>query len=90
MEKKEQFSVWYFLIAFLAILAMQNFLFGPHAENLAYNEFKTLLKAGKIDNVALGERSITGTLKPDGLEGLLPKAKLEELKRAGGSRCRGR
>jgi cell division protease FtsH len=83
MEKKEQFSVWYFLIAFLAILAMQNFLFGPHAENLAYNEFKTLLKAGKIDNVALGERSITGTLKPDGLEGLLPKKQIEELKRAG-------
>jgi cell division protease FtsH len=83
MEKKEQFSIWYFLIAFLAIMAIQNFLFGPHAENLAYNEFKTLLKAGKIDNVALGERSITGTLKPDGLEGLLPEKQIEELKRAG-------
>ncbi len=83
MEKKEQFSLWYFLIAFLAIMAIQNFLFGPHAENLAYNEFKTLLKAGKIDNVALGERAISGTLKPDGLEGLLPKEKIEELKRAG-------
>ncbi len=83
MEKKEQFSVWYFLIAFLLILAMQNFLFAPHPENLAYNEFKALLKAGKLDNVALGERTITGTLKPEGLEGLLPKEKLEELKRAG-------
>ncbi len=83
MENKEQFSIWYFLIAFLAILAMQNFLFPPHAENLAYNEFKALLKAGKIDNVALGERSITGTLKPDGLEGLLPEKQIEELKRAG-------
>ncbi|MEW6331223.1 MAG: ATP-dependent zinc metalloprotease FtsH [Pseudomonadota bacterium] len=83
MEKKEQFSLWYFLIAFLAIMAIQNFLFPPHAENLAYNEFKALLKAGKLDNVALGERAISGTLKSDGLEGLLPREKLEELKRAG-------
>ncbi|MBI3345004.1 MAG: ATP-dependent zinc metalloprotease FtsH [Gammaproteobacteria bacterium] len=83
MEKQQQFSLWYFLIVFLAILAMQNFLFGPHAANLAYNEFKALLKAGKIENIAIGERTISGTLKPDGLEGLLPKKQIEELKRAG-------
>lgn len=83
MEKKQQpFSFWYFLIVFLAILAMQSFLFAPHAENLAYSEFKALLPASKIDNVALRERAITGTLKPDGLEELLPKEKIEELKRS--------
>jgi len=84
MEKtRQQFSLWYFLIVFLAILAMQNFLFGPHAANLAYSEFKALLQAGKIDDVALGERTISGTLKSEGLEGLLPKKQIEELKRAG-------
>ena len=84
MEKQQQqFSLWYFLIVFLAILAMQYFLFGPHAENLAYNEFKSLLRAGKVENIAIGERTISGTLKPDGLEGLLPKKQIEELKRAG-------
>ncbi len=83
MEKHQQFSLWYFLIAFLAIMAMQNFLFAPHAENLAYSEFKALLKAGKIENVSIGEGAITGTLKLKGLEGVLPKEKLEELKRAG-------
>jgi len=81
--EKQQFSVWYFLIAFLLILVMQNFLFAPHAENLAYSEFKALLEAGKIEDVSLGERAITGTLKADGLEGLLPREKIEELKRAG-------
>ena len=60
--EKQQFSVWYFLIAFLLILVMQNFLFAPHAENLAYSEFKALLKAGKLEDVTLGERAITGTL----------------------------
>ncbi len=82
MEKQQQFSLWYFLVAFLAIMAIQNFLFAPHPENLAYNEFKALLKAGKLDNIALGERAISGTLKPDGLEGLLSGEKIEELKRA--------
>ncbi len=38
MEKKQQFSLWYFLAVLAAILAMQNFLFGPHAENLAYSD----------------------------------------------------
>ncbi len=36
------------LFVFLAILAMQNFLFAPHAENLACSEFKTLLKVGLV------------------------------------------
>jgi len=83
MEKSQQFSLWYFLGAFLLILALQNFLFAPHAENLAYSDFKTLLRAGKLEGVTLGERFITGTLKPEGLEGLLPPEKLEELKRYG-------
>jgi len=83
MEKRQQVSIWYFLAAFLLILAIQNYFMAAHTENLAYSEFKALLKAGKLDDVALGERAITGTLRPDGLEQLLPKAKLEELKRAG-------
>ncbi len=83
MEKTKQFSLWYFLVVFLLILAMQNFLFSPHAANLAYSEFKALLRAGKINDVALGERTITGTLKPEGLEGLLPQKQIEELKREG-------
>ena len=82
MEKQQrQFSLWYFLIAFLVILAVQSFLFAPHTENLAYSEFKALLKAGKVESVALGERVITGTLKAEGIEGLPSKEKLDELKR---------
>ncbi|HUW36734.1 MAG TPA: ATP-dependent metallopeptidase FtsH/Yme1/Tma family protein, partial [Rhodocyclaceae bacterium] len=82
MEKQQrQFSLWYFLIAFLVILAVQSFLFAPHTENLAYSEFKALLRAGKVESVALGERVITGTLKAEGIEGLPSKEKLDELKR---------
>ncbi len=87
-QKQQQFSLWYFLVAFMLILAMQNFLFAPHPENLAYNEFKTLLKAGNLEDVAIGERTITGTLKIEGLEGLLPREKLDELKRFGDGKHR--
>ncbi len=88
MEKQQQFSLWYFLVAFLAIMAIQNFLFGPHPENLAYSDFKTLLKAGKVEDIVLTERAVSGTLRPEGLEGLLPKETVETLRKAGGDRHR--
>jgi cell division protease FtsH len=54
MEKKQQqFSIWYFLAAFLFILAVQNYVFAPHTANLAYSDFKTLLKEGKVNDLAL-------------------------------------
>lgn len=31
MEKKQQFSIWYFLIAFVPVLAMHNYVTAPHA-----------------------------------------------------------
>ncbi len=34
------------------------------------SDFKALLKAGKLENVALDERTISGTLKSEGLAGL--------------------
>jgi cell division protease FtsH len=84
MEKQQQtFSIWYFLIAFLILYAIQMFLSAPHAETLSYSDFKTLLKAGKVSNLTLGERVISGTLKQEGLEGLLPKEKIEALEKSG-------
>jgi len=82
MEKKQQqFSVWYFAIALLLIIVLQNVFFAPSAENLLYSEFKALLRADKVNDLILGERVISGTLKPEGLENLLPNAKIEEIKK---------
>ena len=58
-------------------------MMGAITENLTYNEFKGLLKAGKITEVTLTDRMITGRMKQDGLEGLLPKEKIEEIQRFG-------
>ncbi len=79
--KEQQLSLWYFLVAFLILLTIQNFLLTPHLENLSYSDFKVLLKAGKVDNLTLKQRVISGTLKKEGLEDILPKEKIEELQR---------
>jgi len=84
MEKnQQQFSIMYFIAALLIMLAIQNFLFAPHTESLSYSDFKALVKAGKVTDLTLGERAITGRLKEEGLEKFLPKEKIEELQKLG-------
>jgi cell division protease FtsH len=83
--KQRKFSIGYSIVALIALFLVQSVLFTPHAETLSYSEFKALVKKGKVSNLVLDKQTITGTLATDGLEGLLPKEKIEELKRAGGS-----
>src|SRR5262245_51783910 len=84
MEIKHRMSsIWYTLIALLVYLGIQAFLLAPRSENLSYSEFKTLLKAGKVSDLVLYKDTIQGTLSPTGLDKILPKQKVEELKRLG-------
>jgi len=82
-QNQRRFSIWYFVAAFFVLLAIENFLMGAITENLTYNEFKALLKAGKITEVTLTDKVISGRLKPEGLEGLLPQEKIKDIKRFG-------
>src|SRR3970040_169744 len=85
MEPKRQtFSIGYFVAALIALFLLQSVLFAPHAETVSYSEFKALVRKSKVSNLVLARETVSGTLSTDGLEGLLPKDKLEELKRAGG------
>jgi cell division protease FtsH len=82
--KQTKFSIGYLIATLIAILLLQWLVFAPHAENLSYSEFKTLVKKGKVGDLVLDKQVITGTLAAEGLEGLLPKEKIDELKRHGG------
>jgi cell division protease FtsH len=82
-QKQKRFSIGYFAAAILVLLAIQNFLVGVITETLTYSEFKSLLRAGKITEVTLTDRVITGRLKQEGLEGLLPKDKIAGIQRFG-------
>src|SRR5712692_832511 len=81
--KQRKFAIGYLAIVLITIFAFQFPLFGPRAANVSYSEFKALAKKGKVSNLTLDKETISGTLSPDGLETLLPKEKLEELKRLG-------
>ncbi len=85
MEPKQQkFSVGYWIATLVALLLLQSVFFAPHRENLSYSEFKALVKKGRVSNLVLDKQTITGAVGAEGLEGLLPKEKIEELKRYGG------
>jgi cell division protease FtsH len=85
MELKQQkFSIGYLVATVLALILIQSLFFAPHAETLSYSELKTLVRKGKVSDLVLDRQTISGSLASEGLEGLLPKEKIEELKRRGG------
>jgi cell division protease FtsH len=59
--KKTRFTIWYFVIAFLIILLIQNYLMTRKAEDvIPYSEFKESLRADKIKDLTLTPESING------------------------------
>lgn len=82
MDKKQQFSIWYVLLALMILLSVHNYI-GGHAENLAYSDFKALLTAGKLEAVEVSDADIRGTVRTDGLEAILSSEKVQALTRTG-------
>tara|TARA_R110002096_G_C14655098_1_gene726841 strand:- start:5734 stop:7620 length:1887 start_codon:yes stop_codon:yes gene_type:complete len=82
MDKKQQISVWYVLLAVMVLVSMQNYL-GGHTQTLAYSDFKTLLSAGKLEDLTVSDVDVRGTVRTDGLSSLLPPEKLDALQRTG-------
>lgn len=62
MDKKTQLNLWYAAIAMALLLAMQ-FAAATPFEPIAYSQFQTLLKDGKIDEVVVHQDRIEGKLK---------------------------
>jgi len=83
LSAQQKFSIGYVILTILGVFFIHTVFFAPQSENLSYRDFKTLLKAGKVVDLLLKERTITGRLTTDGLEGLLPQAKREELRKSG-------
>jgi cell division protease FtsH len=60
---KARFSVWYFLIAILLIMYVQQYFFTPKVETISYSEFKQRVAEGAVGKLTIGPEGITGTLK---------------------------
>ena len=59
--KKTHFTIWYFLIAFLVILLIQNYFVAKKAEDvISYSEFKEAVREGKVKELTITDESIAG------------------------------
>ena len=63
LPRKTNFSIWYFLIAFLLITYLQQYLFTSKVETIPYSQFKQYLVAGNVTKLIIGPEHINGTLK---------------------------
>jgi len=59
--RKTHFTIWYFVIAFLIILLIQNYMMTRKTEDvIPYSEFKESLRTGKIKDLTITVESING------------------------------
>ena len=67
MEKKDQWNIGYWIVAGLLLLTLQNY--GQAAqtvEPVPYSEFEKALAGGRVAEVLMSDRTVTGRLKsPD-------------------------
>jgi cell division protease FtsH len=59
--KKTHFTIWYFVIAFLIILFIQNYFVMKKTEDvISYSEFKEALRGNKIKDITITPETISG------------------------------
>ncbi|MGH7067383.1 MAG: ATP-dependent zinc metalloprotease FtsH [Acetobacteraceae bacterium] len=61
MKPEHHIHFWYFVAAFLAVLAIEQIIGQPtHIRTVPYNEFLTLVHEKKVKDVVVGSNTITG------------------------------
>ena len=79
MEKKrQQFSIGYFILALIIMMMVQNYFASQHTQTIPYSQFKDLLAKGLVENLAIGEKIIQGTIKGPGVKEIIPPERLKD------------
>jgi cell division protease FtsH len=58
----KSFTVIYFIIGLVVILAVNTYIFSSEVKNIPYSEFKELIAKGKISDVVIDAEAVQGTL----------------------------
>ena len=69
MEKEAHINLWYFILVFLGIMLLQEWLGKGPVETVPYSEFQQLLKDDRIDEIKVTDSNLRAKLKeplPDG------------------------
>ena len=85
VQKQQTFSIWYFIVTFLILLAMQTFFLSPRPEMITYSQFKSLVKDGLVTDLVIEQGTIRGNIKAEGMKQIFSAEKLKELKYDGKS-----
>ena len=85
VQRQQTFSIWYFILTFLLLLAMQTFFLSPRPEMITYSQFKSLVKNGFVADLAIDQGTIRGNIKAEGMKQIFSAEKLKELKYDGKS-----
>lgn len=78
---------WYWLLVPAAFILFSVFVATQRVPPLAYSDFDQLLYAGKVNEVMITDMAISGSLNADGLDKVLSKRELEQLKCTAGFGC---
>jgi cell division protease FtsH len=65
-RKKFHFSLWYFLMALLALSLVHDFFIARQINTVTYSEFKSFVEQQRVDKLILKPQQITGTLLGEG------------------------
>ena len=66
MEKKHRVSLWYFIIAFWALIILQEiYVASQHMDEVPYSQFKAWVQDDKVAEVSITETIIHGKLKQE-------------------------
>src|SRR2546428_11266034 len=67
LSQRFQFSLAYLLVAMVVLSLLQSWLLAPRIVELPMSKFLELLRADKIERIALTERELRGVAKPGAL-----------------------
>ena len=67
MQKQHKFSIWYVMLGIWVVLIVQNYIASMFAAQIIpYSQFLSLLKAGKVTEIAVSANEIQGKMKVEG------------------------
>ncbi len=75
-KRRIQFSIWYLVAAVVVVLTIQSYLTTLH-DDVAYSEFKTWVREGKVASVVVSPDTIRGELRPEHAQGKSSKFRVE-------------
>lgn len=63
LPPRANFSIWYFLVAFLLFIYLQEYFLSGRVETIPYSQFKQYISEYHINKLIIGPENITGTLR---------------------------